>query len=502
MTRKERDSLGELELPDEAYYGVQTARALENFPVSGQRERPEFIRAFVLVKKAAALSNMELGVLDNTLGKAIIQAADEVLGGRFLDQFVVDVFQAGAGTSFNMNVNEVLANRALEVLGISQEKGNEKETGKGTGKGTGKETGKGTGKGNEKETGKSTGKGDHHILSPNDHVNMAQSSNDSFPTACHVALVHVTPHLLESLFDLARTFEDKGKAFRNIPKSGRTHLMDATPLSLGDEFLAYASSLRRAAGRIQQRRDDLLELPIGGTAVGNGVNTHPDYRATVIKQLNTLTRHSFYAARNSHEALQSRAQMSAYSSALRELALELIRIANDLRLLGSGPTTGLDEIRLPSVQPGSSIMPAKVNPVIAECLTMICFHVIGNDTTVSFAAQAGQLDLNVMTPVMIHNLLESVALLTSYLPVFRERCVKGIRANREKCTSYLELNPSLATLLNPRIGYALAAELAKEAFDRGISVKHLSVEKGILTQEEADELFDPKKAAQGRYENE
>jgi len=278
--------------------------------------------------------------------------------------------------------------------------------------------------------------------------------------------------------------------------------MDATPLTLGDEFLAYASSLRRAAERIQQRRDDLLELPIGGTAVGSGVNAHPEYRANMIRKLSELTRHTFRAARNSHEALQSRAQMSAYSSSLRELAQELIRIANDLRLLGSGPTTGLNEISLPAVQPGSSIMPAKVNPVIAECLNMICFHVIGNDTTVSFAAQAGQLDLNVMTPVMIHELLESVAMLTNYLPVFRERCVEGIRANRDICTSYLELNPSLATLLNTRIGYSQAAELAKEAFDRGISVKQLSVERGILSREEADELFDPRKASKGLYDNE
>ncbi len=463
MTRKERDSLGEMELPDDVHYGVQTARALENFPVSGQKERPEFIRAYALVKKAAALANMEVGALDRSKGEAIVQAADEVLSGMFHDQFVVDVFQSGAGTSFNMNVNEVIANRALEILGHE--------------------------------------KGKYEYLSPNDHVNMAQSTNDSFPTACHVALAHASPTLLSVINDLAVSFEVKGKSFLDVPKSGRTHLMDATPLTLGDEFLAYASALRRASVRIEQREYDLLELPLGGTAVGTGVNAHPNYRVTVIRILSELTNHSYRTAQNSFEALQSRSQMAAYSGSIRELAIELIRIANDLRLLGSGPTTGLSEIQLPAVQPGSSIMPGKINPVMAECLNMICFHVLGNDTAVSYAAQAGQIDLNVMTPVMIHNILESVAILTNYLPVFRERCVDGIQADVARCEAYLELNPSLATLLNSKIGYLKAAELAKEAFTRKMSVAELAVEKGVLTQKEAEELFDTKNAARGLYKN-
>jgi aspartate ammonia-lyase len=461
-TRTEHDSLGDMEIPDDAYYGVQTARAMVNFPVSGQRERPELIKAYVLVKKVAALTNRDLGLLDPTIAEAILEAADEALSGGFNDHFTVDVFQAGAGTSFNMNTNEVIANRALEILGRKR--------------------------------------GEYEHLSPNDHVNMAQSTNDSFPTASHIAIVHATDPLIEIIQDLANALGWKGDEFLDVPKSGRTHLMDATPMTLGHEFHAYAYALRRAVVRIEQRRFDLLELPIGGTAVGSGVNAHPEYRTRFLSHLEDLTGPHWRHAANSFEALQSRSIMASYSGAIRELAQELIKIANDLRLLGSGPTTSLAEIRLPAVQPGSSIMPGKVNPVMAECLNMICFHVIGNDTAVSLAAQAGQLELNVMTPVMIHNILESISLLSNYLPVFRERCIEGIQAEREHCLSHLELNPSQATLLNPRIGYLKAAELAKESFGRGIPVKELAVEKGILTREEAEELFDPKRSAKGLYD--
>lgn len=467
MSRVERDSLGEMELSDDAYYGVQTARAMVNFPVSGMRERLEFIQAYVTIKKAAALSNVELGMLDSERGDAIVQAADDILNrdGEFTnvqEQFPVDVFQAGAGTSFNMNINEVLANRALEILGRNR--------------------------------------GDYEFLSPNDHVNMGQSTNDTFPSASHIAIFLYSGPLLEKLQDLAYALDAKSQEFSDIPKSGRTHLMDATPLTLGNEFGAYAAAVYRSTIRITERSDDLLELPLGGTAVGTGVNTHPDYRAKIIDTISKITGYSFRPAINSYEALQSRAQLNAFSGSLRELAIELGRIANDLRLMGSGPTTGISEITLPAVQPGSSIMPGKVNPVMAECLNMICFHVIGNDTAVSLAAQAGQFDLNVMTPVMIHNILESMTLLTNYLPVFTERCVRGIRANVEKCRSNLELNPSQATLLNPRIGYMEAAELAKEASEREISVMELAVEKKILTREEAEELFDPICAARGKYD--
>ncbi|AKB25614.1 Fumarate hydratase class II [Methanosarcina sp. MTP4] len=456
-TRIERDSLGELDVPEDAYYGVQTRRAMYNFPVSGRRERPEFVRAYILVKKAAAITNMELGVLDEKRGNAIVKAADEVLeglSGRYHDQFPVDVFQAGAGTSFNMNVNEVLANRALELLGRKR--------------------------------------GDYAFLSPNDYVNKAQSTNDTFPTASHIGVIFAGERLLDVLSGLSDAFREKAVEFSQIPKSGRTHLMDAVPVSLGAEFGAYASSLERAASRIEERLGDLLELPIGGTATGTGANTHPQYRETVISKLTRLCSLPFHPALDSFEVLQSRSQLAAFSGALRELALELIRIANDLRLLNAGPTTGISEIVLPPVQPGSSIMPGKYNPVMAECLDMIGFQIVGNDTTVAMAAQAGQLELNVMTPVMTCNILESIALLTNYLPVFRERCVEGIKANEESCRAYLELNPILVTFLTPKIGYLKAAELAKEALERRVPVAEVAVMRGVLSKEEADELLEKK----------
>lgn len=451
MGRIERDSLGEREVDDQAYYGVQTARALENFPVSGLRAHPSFLSGYVVLKKAAALANTELGKLDRGLGEAIVRAADEIIAGSLRDQFVVDVFQAGAGTSFNMNVNEVLANRGLEILGRR--------------------------------------KGEYGILSPNDHVNMSQSTNDTFPTAAHMAAVDLAGGLLETLQELSGSFLRKSEELRGVAKSGRTHLMDATPLTLGDEFRAYATALRRCAGRIEQRRGDLLELPIGGTATGTGVNAPPLYTETVVRVLSSLRGEDFRRAEDSFEMLQSRAHLAAFSGALRECAQELIRIANDLRLLASGPTSGIGEIELPAVQPGSSIMPGKVNPVMAECLDMICFQVIGNDLTVSLAAQAGQMELNVMTPVMIHNVLHSIEILTRFLPLFRQKCVEGIRAREAVCRSYLAKNPSLATLLNPRIGYLNAAKIARESYERSIPVPELAVEKGILTREEAEELF-------------
>jgi aspartate ammonia-lyase len=375
---------------------------------------------------------------------------------------VVDVFQAGAGTSFNMNVNEVLANRALELLGRP--------------------------------------KGDYEYLSPNDHVNKAQSTNDTFPTASHMAVIKASGELLSVLDDLAAALAMKGREFASVPKSGRTHLTDAMPVTLGAEFAAYFAAIERSAERLAQRRDDLQELAIGGTATGTGATAHREYRERIIGKLSELCGEQFLPARDSFEALQSRSQLAAFSGALREVALELIRVANDLRLLGSGPTTGLAEIRLPAVQPGSSIMPGKVNPVMAECLDMVAFQVVGNDTAVAMAAQAGQLDLNVMTPVMVHNILTSIALLVSYLPVFQTRCVEGIEADEERCRAHLERNPSLATLLSPKIGYLAAAELAKEALAKGVSVSELAVARGVLTAEEAAVLFDLDKAARSQYD--
>jgi len=464
MVRIERDSLGEKEIPDEVYYGIQTKRAIENFPVSGIRERPELILAYVYIKKAASIVNMDLGLLDKNRGHAIVKACDEALNGSFNDQFPVDVFQAGAGTSFNMNVNEVIANRALEIL--------------------------------KKE------KGDYKFLSPNDHVNMAQSTNDTFPSATHIAVIMAVDKLLPVLSDLSQAFFDKGKEFCNISKSGRTHLMDAMPVTLGDEFIAYGMAISRAAERIKERRDNLLELPIGGTATGTGANAHPEFRKRVIEKLSELTSLNFVCAKNQFEALQSRSQLVAISSSLKELSLELIRIANDLRLLASGPTTGLFEIELPPVQPGSSIMPGKVNPVMAECLNMICFQVVGNDVTVSLSGQAGQMELNVMTPVMAYNILNEISLLTNYLWVFEKKCVRKIKANEKRCREYLELNPSLATLLSPKIGYLQAAEIAKESFKKGISVEELVVKKRILTKEEAKDIFEQGKDLSCKLEDE
>ena len=458
MVRKEQDSLGTMELPDETYYGIQTKRAIENFPVSGIQAHPKLIHAYIMVKKAAALVNMDVGYLEQKKGKAIVQAADEGLTGRFDDQFLVDVFQAGAGTSFNMNVNEVLANRALEILGKK--------------------------------------KGDYTFLSPNDHVNMAQSSNDTFPTATHIAVVVVLDELLPILEQLSQAFSKKGQEFCTIAKSGRTHLMDAVPVTLGDEFHAYSSSIRRATQRIQQRRHDLLELPIGGTATGTGANAHPEFRSRIMDILSELTSKKFIPCTDTFEALQSRSQLVALSGSIKELAIELIRISNDLRLLNSGPTTGLAEIELPAVQPGSSIMPGKVNPVMAECMNMICFHIIGSDTTVTLAGQAGQMELNVMTPVITYNILNSLTRLIHYIPVFVDKCVTGIKANEETCRSYIDMNPSLATLLNPKIGYLKAAELAKESLEKKQSVKKLAIEKGYLTEKEADALFNMKKHMQ------
>jgi len=461
MMRLERDPLGVRNVPSDAYYGIQTVRAMENFPVSGIREPPGMIAAYAVIKKAAALTNMEIGVLDLQRGNAVVAAAEEIIAGNYADQFPVDIYQAGAGTSFNMNVNEVIANRALEILGRPR--------------------------------------GDYAFLSPNDHVNLGQSSNDTFPTASHIAIIREAQHLDTVLAGLAAALEKRGDAFALLPKSGRTHLMDAIPVTLGDEFYAYSAAVRRAAERILERRDGLLEVAIGGTATGNGANAPAGYREKVISTLRSLTGLEIVPARNSFEALQSLSQMGAFSSSLKEFSLELIRIANDLRLMNSGPLSGLGEISLPPVQPGSSIMPGKFNPVMAECADMIAFQVIGNDTAVTMAVQAGQLELNVMAPLIVHNILSSISLLTRYLPVFTAQCVDGIAANEERLLMNAGTNPVLATLLTPRIGYLKAAEIAHESRVKQRAVRDLAVEKGILTEDEADALFDLQTIAGNRY---
>jgi aspartate ammonia-lyase len=452
-TRKERDSLGEMDVPSEAYYGIQTQRALVNFPVSGRRAHPLFVRAYTMIKRAAARTHLDLGRLDEARSNAIVMACDEVLAGKMADQFVVDVFQAGAGTSFNMNVNEVIANRALEILGKP--------------------------------------KGDYRFLSPNDHVNMAQSTNDTFPTAMHLAALMLLQELMPPLKQLEKAFLKKGKEFHSVLKSGRTHLQDAVPIRLGDEFKAYGRAIGRAARQIGEKAKDLKELAIGATAVGTGLNTPTGYRSGVLQRLREMTGLELEEASDLREAMQSRFAISALSAALRGLALELIRISNDLRLLSSGPTTGLAEIHLPPVQPGSSIMPGKVNPVMLECLNMIAFQVVGNDLTIAMAVQAGQMELNVMMPVMIHNLLESMEIMKRFTPPLTDRCIEGITANEYRCRSTLEKNPALATALNPKIGYLKAAEVAKEALERGISIRDLVKEKGLLTDPEIEEILDP-----------
>jgi aspartate ammonia-lyase len=450
--RIERDSLGERELPADLYYGIQTARAVENFPVSGWKPYPAFVTATVQIKKAAARVNASLGALDPSIAKAIEAAADEVLAGELRNQFVVDPFQAGAGTSHNMNANEVLANRAIELLGGA--------------------------------------KGDHSIVHPNDHVNMGQSTNDVIPTAMRLAALELTDTLILTIDHLAAAFRDRAGEFDGIVKSGRTHLQDATPIRLGQEFGGYATAMQKNANRIARAADELKEIGLGGTAVGTGLNRAPGYRKRVVEELSVITRQKLRATEDYFEAMQSMSPFVALSGTLRTLATDLIRICNDLRLLASGPNTGLGEINLPAVQPGSSIMPGKVNPVMAEMTTMVCFQVIGNDTAIVTAAQAGQLELNVMMPVIAFNLLMSLTILNNALVALRTRCVEGLTANENRCRWYAEHSVSLVTVLSPRIGYARAAELAKQAINSGRTIREQMIESGEFTGEEVERLLD------------
>lgn len=454
--RVEHDSMGEVRVPADAYYGVQTQRAVENFPISGLRSHPVIIESFVQLKLAAALVNTRLGVLDEPRGRAIQQACQRVLNDLpdWLGQFVVDVFQAGAGTSLHMNVNEVLANLALEILGAAR--------------------------------------GDYQRLSPNDHVNFGQSTNDTVPTVIHLAALKLGRSLVGVVNALADRFEDKANEFADIIKSGRTHLQDAVPITLGQEFCGYAAALRMAGALIDQASAPLCELCLGGSAVGTGMNTHPQFRAAAVAELATITGLAVRPADDPRRAMQSMLPVSTFHGAIRNLALELTRIANDLRLMVSGPTTGFDEIMLPPVQPGSSIMPGKVNPVLAECLNMICFEVIGNDAAVAMAVQAGQLELNVMMPLLAHKVTSSCQLLLTYLPIFADRCVAGITANAARCRQYFESSVSLATVLNPIIGYLAAAEVVKEAVKTGESVVQIVRERKLVDESRLAELLSPK----------
>jgi len=450
--RIERDSLGERELPADVYYGIQTARAIENFPISGWKPYPSLVTATIQIKKAAARTNAALGALDSRIATAIETAADEILAGKLRDQFVVDPFQAGAGTSHNMNANEVLANRAIELLGGE--------------------------------------KGDYSLVHPNDHVNMSQSTNDVVPTAMRLSALGEVDNLVITLDQLAAALQTKSREFDRIVKSGRTHLQDAVPLRLGQEFGAYATAIRKNADRIVRSAEELKEIGLGGTAVGTGLNAVPGYRRRVVEELSRISNQQLRATGDYFEAMQSMSPFVGLSSALRTAATDVLRITNDLRLLSSGPNTGLAEVSLPAVQPGSSIMPGKVNPVMPEMTAMVCFQVMGNDLVVASAAQAGQLELNVMMPVIAFNLLMSLSILTNALRVFRERCIEGIEANKERGGWYVEHSVALVTALNPRIGYARAAEIAKRAMSKGKTIRETIAEEGLLTPQELADVMD------------
>ena len=453
--RTERDPLGELKVPAAAYYGVQTARAVENFPISGLRAAADLVTATVLVKKAAAEANAQLGRLERDVADAIVRAADEILNGQHRDQFVVDVYQAGAGTSHNMNTNEVLANRANELLGGTR--------------------------------------GTYTPVHPNDHVNMAQSTNDVIPTAIRLACVTELPALVDAYNALADAFEAKGHEFDDVMKSGRTHLQDAMPIRLGQEFTAYAGTLRRCIKRLIESAEYLRDLGIGGSAVGTGVNVEPEYPARMVKHLRGMTKVELREGQDRIQLMQSMGDAAAFSSALRVLAVDLSKIASDLRLMASGPRTGLDEIRLPAVQPGSSIMPGKVNPSIPEMVNQVCLQVIGNDACVSAAAEHGQLELNVMMPVIAYNVLLSMQILTNTAITFTERTVKGIEANREQCEHWVERSAALATALAPQIGYAKAADISKRSVKEGVLIRDLVKREKVLPDAEIDEVLDLRK---------
>jgi len=452
-TRLEKDSLGTKEIPSNVYYGIQTLRAVENYPISGMRAHPTLIRAFGMVKQAAAEANKELRLLDEKRANAIIQAAKDVQTGKFNDSFVVDVFQAGAGVSFHMNSNEVIANRAVEILGGAL--------------------------------------GDASVVHPNDHVNYGQSTNDVFPTGMRLATLLELAKLYPALDSLSEALEEKGKEFHGILKSGRTHMQDAVPMRLGQEFAAYAGAIRRATAAVKQSSEYLRELGLGGSAVGTGINTHPDYREKAITHLARISGQSVRPVDDMRYAMQSNLAMAAVSSALRNLSLEVIRISNDLRLISSGPNTGLAEVNLPGLQPGSSIMPGKINPVMPELAAMVAFQVVGNDVAVAMAVQAGQLELNVMMPTMSYSVLQSITILTNMLRQFTDKCVAGLTANESRCAFYTQATVSLATALNPYIGYAKAAEIVKESVATGRGIIEIAREKKLLTGQEIAEILDP-----------
>ena len=452
MTRTERDSMGEMSLPDDVYYGIQTARAIDNFKISGLKPLPTFVDACLLIKKATALVNAELGCIPIGMGMAIAAAADEILDGQLRDQFVVDVYQAGAGTSHHMNINEVLSNRALEILGDV--------------------------------------KGNYQNVSPNDHVNYGQSTNDVIPTAIRIGALLALEHtLFPALANLDEQLRFKAIAFAGIVKSGRTHLQDAVPVRLGDEFQAYAQIISDHISRIRLAANDLKSLGLGGSASGTGLNTHPKYCDRVAEKLGEITGFDLKPAQNLMAAMQSMAPFVNVSGSIRNLAQDTCKIANDLRLMDSGPKTGLREIQLPPVQPGSSIMPGKYNPVIAEMTNMVCYQVIGYDTAIAFAAQAGQLELNVMMPLIAYDLIQSIEILGKAIDTLAIKCIKGITAVEDRCLAYAEGSLSLVTALNTHIGYLNAADVAKESLASGKSLRQVVLDKGLMSEEKLSEVL-------------
>lgn len=454
-TRKEHDFIGELEIDDSVYYGVQTFRAVENFNISHDRlgNFPRFVRNLARVKKAAALANFELGLLDKSIKDAIVSACDKIIEGGYYDQFVVDMFQGGAGTSTNMNANEVIANIGLEILGHK--------------------------------------KGEYQYLHPNDHVNLSQSTNDAYPTALRMALHDYLSDLAKAMEHLKKAYERKAKEFENVLKMGRTQLQDAVPMTLGREFQTFAVMMGEDIQRVLEARKLVLEINMGGTAIGTGINSHPDYPKVVEKKLREVSGHDYIVAGDLIEATQDTGAYVQISGVLKRVSAKLSKVCNDLRLLSSGPKCGLNEINLPKMQPGSSIMPGKVNPVIPEVVNQVCFFVIGSDVTVTFASEGGQLQLNVFEPVIAYSLFNSIVMLEKAMKTLADKCIDGITANEQICSDFVYNSIGIVTALNPYIGYENSASIAKEALNTGKRVYDLAMERGLLSKEELDNILTP-----------
>jgi aspartate ammonia-lyase len=447
----DEDSLGKVKIPSDAYYGAFTGRAVKQYHVTGNKAHPNLIKSFVMIKRSAAIANMKTKAIDAKRGNTIVSACDKILAGKFTDQFVIDMINSGAGTAFNMNSNEVIANVALEILHKK--------------------------------------KGQYQHLHPNDHVNMSQSSNDTYPTAMHVAILINLKDTIPAIDILIKSLTKKAKEFSSFKKIGRTHLMDALPVTLGSEFTAYATSITKARNVIVSSQKELQNIALGGTAVGTGANTPKGYRKIAIAELAKISKLSLVPEKDMQFGLQSKFAVANLSGALRNLALEIGKLANDIRLMASGPVAGLSELGIPAVHAGSSIMPGKVNPSLAECMNMICFNIIGNDTAVSYAAQSGQFELNVMMPGMLKCMLESTDMLKNFLPIFSANLIDGLSANKEKLQSNIENSPVIVTLLTPKIGYLKSAELFKESLKTGKSIRELVTSKKLMDNKEIDALF-------------